>query len=156
MSNEDLERKFSNIPEVKEALKDFEKYLKERNLKTPTEYSDEILAKAKEYLTVWDNGVDVIPSVEALAEYIDRSRASIYNWAKQEDKKEFLDTLDKINELQKRVLINKGLKGDFNSNITKLALGNHGMSEKLQQEVSGPGGKEISIIERVIIDSPKN
>ncbi len=38
---EDLERKFSNIPEVKEALKDFEKYLKERNLKTPTEYSDE-------------------------------------------------------------------------------------------------------------------
>jgi hypothetical protein len=122
----------------------------------PTKYSKEMLDKAKEYLIVWKDGEDVIPSIEGLANHLEITRPTIYDWASQEDKEEFSYTLEKINELQKRTLLNKGLTGDFNSNITKLALHNHGMSEKLQQEVSGPNGKEITLIERIIIDSPKN
>ena len=122
----------------------------------PTKYNKEVLEKAREYLVVWRDGEDVIPSIEGLAEYIERARSTIYDWATHEDKQEFSDTLDRINELQKRTLINQGLKGEFNSNITKLALGNHGMTEKLQQEISGRDGEEIKIIERVIIDSPKD
>lgn len=109
----------------------------------PTKYNKELLEKAKEYLEEWSKCGDVIPSVEGLAEYLDVSRKIIYIWAKDEEKEEFLHTLDKIEVKQKKVLINKGLTGDFNSNIAKLALGNHGMSEKLQQELSGPGGKPI-------------
>jgi hypothetical protein len=111
----------------------------------PTNYNEDLLTKAKQYLEHWDDGDDVIPSIEGLAHYVDRARCTMYAWAKDEDKKEFSDTLDKINELQKKVLINKGLKGEFNSNITKLALGNHGMSDKLQQEVSGPDGGPVEV-----------
>ena len=111
----------------------------------PTVYSKEMLEKTKAYLTEWDKGdnPDVIPSIEGLAFHLDISRTTIYDWAKQEEKKEFSYTLDKINELQKRILLNKGLSSEFNSNITKLALGNHGMSEKNQTELSGPDGGPI-------------
>ena len=122
----------------------------------PTMYNEEILAKTKAYLIEWNLGEnpDVIPSIEGLAFHLDISRTTIYDWAKQEDKVEFSYTLEKINELQKRILLNKGLSSEFNSNITKLALGNHGMSEKLQAELSGPNGGPIpfSKIERVIVD----
>lgn len=106
----------------------------------PTTYTKEVVELANEYLTAWTGESDVIPSVEGLAAYIDRARSTLYEWAKDKDKKEFSDILAKINELQKRTLINKGLSGDFNSNIAKLVLGKHGMSEKHQQEVTGANG----------------
>ncbi len=96
----------------------------------PTEYSQEILSKAKEYLEKWEELKDMIPSVEGLSEYIGIARPTIYKWSKEEDKQEFIDTLEALQAKQKRILLNKGLSSDFNSNITKLALGNHGMSEK--------------------------
>ena len=111
----------------------------------PTLYCEELLEKAKEYLTDYKTEGDVIPSVEGLSLYLEIARSTIYEWAKQEDKKEFSDTLELINVTQKKVLINKGLKGEFNSNITKLALGNHGYSEKVQQELSGPDGGPIEV-----------
>ena len=103
----------------------------------PSTYSKEIITKSLEYLERYQTVGDMIPSVEGLAHYIDRARSTIYFWAEQEDKKEFLDILDKINETQKKVLINKGLSGDFNSNITKLVLGKHGLSDKVEQELNG-------------------
>jgi soluble P-type ATPase len=107
----------------------------------PTDYSQEIIKKAKKYIEIYETQGDQIPSVEGLSEYIGIARTTIYRWATEEGKEEFKDTLESLQAKQKRVLLNKGLSGDFNSNITKLALGNHGMSEKTQQEVSGPGGK---------------
>jgi hypothetical protein len=107
----------------------------------PTDYNDDVQAKAEEYLRDYEEQGDVIPSIEGLSLFLDLSRNTIYRWAKEEDKKLFSDTLEKINATQKNVLLTKGLKGDFNSNITKLALGNHGMSERVQQELSGPEGK---------------
>jgi len=109
----------------------------------PTTYTDEVIKKAASYLDEWESLGDMIPSVEGLAEYIERARSTIYKWDGEDDKPEISDTLAKINEIQKRTLINKGLSGDFNSNITKLVLGNHGLSEKLQQEHTGADGGPI-------------
>lgn len=100
----------------------------------PTAYSKEIIDKSKDYLENFADNGDVIPSVEGLAAYIGRARSTLYNWAEDENKKEFLDILESINEKQKRLLINKGLTSEFNSNITKLVLGKHGFSERDREE----------------------
>ena len=105
----------------------------------PTKYNKEVLAKANVYLNEWQKEGDMIPSIEALAPYLGVSRATLYNWEDKHD--EFLDILDEIMAIQKRTLLNNGLSGDFNSNITKLALGKHGLSEK--RELSGVDGKDL-------------
>jgi len=109
----------------------------------PTDYSQEVVDKAKEYIETYEMQGDMIPSVEGLSEFIGIARPTIYKWAKEEGKQEFVDTLEALQAKQKKVLLNKGLSGDFNSNITKLALGNHGMSEKNQTELTGANGGPI-------------
>jgi len=104
----------------------------------PTKYNQEMLEKAKHYLENYEEMGDKIPSIDGLAFFLEIHRDTVYDWAKHEDKKDFSDTLERINNKQKIVLLNKGLSGEFNSNITKLALGNHGFSDKHQQELSGP------------------
>ena len=105
----------------------------------PTKYNDAILEKSNTYLIEWEKEGDMIPSVEALAGYLDVSRATLYNWGDEYD--EFLDILGEVNRLQAKTLINNGLSGEFNANITKLVLGKHGYSEK--KELSGVDGKEL-------------
>ena len=105
-----------------------------RKMGRPTDYNDSILEKANDYLENYESYEDAIPSVAGLATVLEVARSTVYDWASQEAKKEFSDILQKILAKQERVLINKGLTGDFNSNITKLALGKHGYSEK--QDVS--------------------
>lgn len=107
----------------------------------PTKYNEALVEKARDYLNVYETLGDVIPSIEGLSIYLDVTRTTLYDWEKQEEKKEFSDILRKINATQHQVLINKGLSNDFNSAITKLVLGKHGYHEKMQQEVSGPGGR---------------
>lgn len=109
----------------------------------PTDYTPELVEKARFYLEDYKSQDDVIPSVVGLSKYISISRACINRWGTEEDKTEFKDILEKINTEQHNVLINKGLSGEFNSAIAKLVLGKHGYHEKTQQEVSGPGGKPI-------------
>ena len=90
----------------------------------PTKYNKSILDKSYDYLdNYFDKYKDQIPSVEGLSEVIDIARSTIYEWADQEDKKEFSDILEKINEAQARVLINNGINGSVNSAITKLVHG---------------------------------
>lgn len=109
----------------------------------PTLYSKEILAKTEEYVETYEKLGDVIPSVEGLSLYLGITRTTIYDWIKQDDKKEFSDTLERLNAKQKKVLLDKGLDNQFNATIVKLALGNHGMSEKIHNEMSAPGGGPI-------------
>lgn len=101
----------------------------------PTKYTPELIEKAKLYLEEWDKPkdkghVDVIPSQAALAIYLDISISCLENWANDKDKTEFLGVLDKISQTQRCILINRGLLGDFNSNITKLILTKHGYTDK--------------------------
>lgn len=92
----------------------------------------ESLLKAKEYLMGgYEKVGDVVPSVAGMSCYLGISRSRAYEYAKQSP--EFKDTLEDIQTLQERGLINKGLSGVFNPTITKLMLANHGYAEK--QEV---------------------
>lgn len=110
----------------------------------PTTYTTEMLEKANAYLEEWEAEGDMIPSVVGLAKYIERSKTSIYDWAKEDGKEEFADILARINEIQRQTLINKGLSGVFNSNITKLVLGKHGFSEK--KELSSDPERPVMVI----------
>ena len=70
-----------------------------------------------------------LPMIEDFAEYIEVSVESIYNWEKEYP--EFLQATNKIRSRQKKVLINKGVSGEYNPFITKLVLSaNHGMRER--------------------------
>src|SRR3990167_6799432 len=99
---------------------------KKSNAGRPTVYSEEILTKTRDYIVNYEKFDDAIPSIAGLAVVLGISRETIYDWASQEEKKEFSYILADILSNQERILINKGLKGEFNSNITKLVLGKHG------------------------------
>lgn len=109
----------------------------------PTDYDDEIIESTKEYLETYKEQGDVIPSVAGLAVHLQIARSTIYDWASQEEKKEFSDILNNILSTQERVLMNKGLTSEFNSNIVKLALGKHGYTDKSDFT---SGGKPIPIL----------
>lgn len=76
-----------------------------------------------------------LPSVAGLASFIGCSKASLYGWAK--DDPQFLDSLDKLNLEQEKVVLNKSLNNEWNSAISKLILHNHGYTDKQQMEMSG-------------------
>jgi len=102
----------------------------------PTDYSNEILVKARHYLSNFRDYGDIIPSVAGLASHLHIARSTVYDWAKQEDKKEFSDILDDILSDQEKLLLNKGLSGEFNAQITKLVLGKHGYKESSESDVN--------------------
>lgn len=119
----------------------------------PTKYTPELLQKAKDYIACYKELTDneeVIPSHQGLAKHLDISTVCLYEWAKHEDKQEFSNILDQCLREQHLVLINKGLKGDFNSAIVKLALGKHGYSDKQETELSG--SLEVTKVQRTIVD----
>jgi len=109
----------------------------------PSKYTPELLNKAESYLVEWENEDDMIPSVEGLSVFINIARSTLYKWS--EEKPEFSDILERINIKQNRELINKGLSGEFNSNITKLVLGKHGYSDKADTTIANPDGSNIEV-----------
>lgn len=107
----------------------------------PSLFNQEMIERAKEYILFFqqpktadeiENDVEVVPSVAGLALYLGVSRATLYNWG--DENKEFLDTLASLQAVQEVSLLNGGLRGRFNAQISKLALANHGYSDK--QEVT--------------------
>ena len=108
-------------------------------------YSPEMLAKAEYYLENYEKLGREVPSVKSLARYLKVVRKTPYNWSKDDDKKAFLHILEQIEEEQEQVLIDKGLNGDFNSNIVKLMLGKHGYSDK--QDLNNSGGVSVTFVE---------
>jgi hypothetical protein len=124
----------------------------------PSEYSEEILTKAKEYLDSCEDETEKVvemaneekgyekyrnklkvnlPSVAGLAIYLEVARSTVYEWGEQH--KEFSDILEKILAEQEKRLIENGLSGDYNPQIAKLVLGKHGYHDKqdVDQKVSG-------------------
>lgn len=117
----------------------------------PTKYSQEILDKTEYYIQNYksDEFEEVIPSVEGLSCYLKIRRSTLYDWKGQDDKESFSDMLDELISIQGRVLMNKGLSGEFNSNITKLVLSKHGYHDKSETDVTTGGEKiELSNTER--------
>ncbi len=97
----------------------------------PTEYDPIFVQKADEYLATTGKEQTHLPKIESFAIYLDVSKKTLYNWAKQHP--EFLHALEKIMERQCEQLIDDGIYGgkEVNATIVKLLLqNNHGMKER--------------------------
>jgi hypothetical protein len=103
----------------------------------PTDYTPELLEKAREYLAL-DH--ETIPSIAGLALYLGIRRETCHVWAKEDGKEEFSNILEELLAKQENKLVSNGLKGSYNSTITKLILTKHGYTDK--QDVTS-GGKQL-------------
>lgn len=120
----------------------------------PKELNDAIIAKAQEYI---DGGYikdEEVPTIAGLALYIDKRRSTVYEWAKENPK--FSDILGKIMEKQEIALVKGGLRGDYNAAVTKMMLTKHGYSDKVESEISGPGGGPMVNEVRLTIVDPQH
>lgn len=97
----------------------------------PTKYSQEMVEKAQAYLD-GEYACDgkVIPSLCGLARYLGIAQSTLDAWGKDPEKAQFSGILSDILAEQQSLLLNNGLKGEFNAAITKLVLGKHGYSDK--------------------------
>ncbi len=113
----------------------------------PTDYNEEILTKAREYIESCEDdeiqqtigmsakGTELfkvkkivnLPTKGGLARHLDVSRETLYAWAKE--KPEFSDIMEQLGALQEERLINNGLSGDYNPTIAKVLLTKHGYRE---------------------------
>ena len=118
----------------------------------PSKYTPELIEAAWAYIDGgWDDGVDVIPSVAGMAVEIGVRRETCHVWANDETK-EFSNIISALMEKQERVLANMGLKGSFNSTITKLLLTKHNYSDRVEQDnTSSDGTMSPNVVERVIV-----
>jgi hypothetical protein len=116
----------------------------------PTKLTDEILSKAYEYIdqavdsheVVGENRPTVVwhvklPSIEGLANYIDISKETLYQWEKENVG--FSDVLTRVRNLQAERLINNSLAGNYNPMISRLLLTKHGYVEKSEQDLNHSG-----------------
>jgi hypothetical protein len=106
----------------------------------PTKLTQELLEIARAYPNNFIDHEHPMPSAVGLARVLRIHRSTLYDWA--EKSKEFSDILEDINTQQELELLNKGITGVFNSQITKLALGKHGYHDK--QELGGFEGEDIT------------
>ncbi len=113
----------------------------------PSSFNDTYQAKATEYVNECPNE---IPSVAGLAVHLGVSRKTIYNWG--DEFPEFLHTLELLGAKQEVTLLDKGLNGQFNATIAKLALHNHGHSDKSDNTLSGPDGEPIKTSQQIIFE----
>lgn len=90
-----------------------------------------------------------LPSLVGLALYLDISEDTVHEWNKIHP--EFSEYTRKILAMQKKVLIDSGLSGDYNQKIAGLLLGQHGIHEK--SEVGGIGGGAIKVEQHSIIEN---
>lgn len=109
----------------------------------PTKYTEDAIGIAEEYIENYALHGDTIPQASGLAEALGVCVRTLYYWA--EERAVFLRILDKLNAKQERVLINSGLKGDFNSAIARLVLGKHGYHDKQDLEHTGAQGAPIGL-----------
>lgn len=115
----------------------------------PTKETPEIIEAAKYYLENYEAAGNVFPSVAGLAVAIKVSRSTIYKWAQEKDG-EFSDILSDILDKQEMLLWDKGLVGDFNPALTKLALGKHGYSDK--QDIGGDPDKPLQVNTKIEVE----
>lgn len=116
----------------------------------PTDYTEELLEKAKAYVDgEFMTEGQAVPTVEGLSLYIGKARSTVYDWATHEDKKAFSDILEKCNQKQAVMLMSGALTNDLNANIAKLMLGKQGYSDKSIQEHTGANGGAIKTEQKV-------
>ena len=120
----------------------------------PTEYNEEILTKARQYLSECVDDEDEfhstrgeksdgyqrlvrvrIPTIEGLAVYLKINRCTVYDWKEKYQK--FSDIFEELLAKQADRLLNNGLSGNYNSTIAKVMLTKHGYREGIDQSTNG-------------------
>ena len=105
----------------------------------PTDYTTELLEKAKNYLIEWENTPRAerraIPQVADLAKHLGIARSTVYEWAKTYP--EFSDIIEETLATQEGELVDGTLTGRFNSTAGKLMLTKHGYTDK--QDITTDG-----------------
>jgi hypothetical protein len=115
----------------------------------PTKWTPELEEQAWEYVYSFNTKYDhAMPSIEGLALILNTARSTIYLWAKDSDK-EFSYILERVMDAQAFVLPDKGLKGEFNSTITKLMLTKHGYADKADVNTTKSPANDMTPAERV-------
>lgn len=105
----------------------------------PTDYSEEMLEKAKDYVENSTNYEHIVPTAAGLSLILGVSRKTLYNWGDAHP--EFLHMLEALQAKQEAELIQNGLTSIFNPVITKLMLAKHGYADK--QEITGKDGEPL-------------
>ena len=116
----------------------------------PTMCTPELIQKAWDYVTHEFGPVyaDVVPSIAGLACALGVGRRSMYDW--EEANPEFSYILTAIKEKQEKMLLNGGLSGANNAQITKLMLGKHGYHDSVKTDLdvsTSKGAISITAIE---------
>lgn len=71
----------------------------------------------------------------SLAVYCESTEKTLYNWA--EIHPQFLQTIDKLRQYSKNMLVNNGLNKKYSDRMTRLLLSaNHGVHEKTEQDLN--------------------
>ena len=122
----------------------------------PIEYNEEMLKKAREYLTSCEDeeiekGTDdkpiyslkvKLPTKGGMANYIGVARDTLYDWASKYP--DFSDIMEQLSAEQENKLINNGLSGDYNPTIAKVLLTKHGYSDKQETDIT-TGGEKVTV-----------
>lgn len=95
----------------------------------PVEYKEEYLEKIPEYIQQCLDK-DELPTKAGLAVFIGTSKQTLLHWA--ELNQHLLDALKDLDSLQENQVWQRALKGEYNSNIAKLLLANHGYSDRIE------------------------
>jgi len=111
----------------------------------PTKLNAALKAKALDYVENYAEFDHAIPSIVGMSVVLNIAKSTLYKWASEEGTG-FSDILAKCNDHQEFVLIDKGLKNEVNPTIAKLALGKHGYSDNVKNEVTGSGGGPVEVI----------
>lgn len=104
----------------------------------PTKYNNQTVDKARHYLDNYQEYGDVVPQIAGLAVALGIHRDTLYEWAKDPEKRQFSDILKDVEIAQHKALVNGGLTGEFTSPIAKMMLTKHGYSDKqeIKQETT--------------------
>lgn len=109
----------------------------------PTRYTNKLNKLALKYTEVYESEYDhAIPSISGLSKVLSVPRSDLYFWS-ESGKGDFTRIFELIKIEQEITLISKGLKGTYNSTITKLLLCKHGYSDKQETEITGANGADL-------------
>jgi hypothetical protein len=136
----------------------------------PTKYNDSILKKTREYIDSCEDEEQEfhktrgeksdsyerflkvkLPTIEGLALFLKIDKDTIKEWRKIHQ--EFSTLIEELLDKQAKVLLEKGLSGEYNPTIAKVLLTKHGYREGVDATTDGKAIEAIPVTGmRIIIE----